>query len=357
MDQPGFLAETDWLRRELCIRLASSTREALSLPFGMPDHAGLRDVIGLHAETLVYLDRLPQPALPSIVPGASSFFPKAREDSGEAFLHTIEHTLDKHAGVIAAMVKGMYSAASDLGHVYQVVQPQIDGFLERFFLTHIGLRFRLSHHARLRRAVPEPGFVGALELSCQPAEVARLAAKDSRAACVGQLGQAPAIVVREAVVEGGGTPTTCTHWPSALRYVLREVFKNACRAVVERHSDGFDDELPPVYCTIHSGPRGVTLCISDQGGGIPETELENVGKFMYTTYGSYGDLAASGQHGGTPLAGYGVGLALSRLFLRYLGSDLSIESRPGFGTEVCLHLCDVRECFEHLSQTSPWAQP
>ena len=39
-----------------------------------------------------------------------------------------------------------------------------------------------------------------------------------------------------------------------------------------------------------------------------------------------------------PLAGYGVGLPLSRLYARYFGGDLQLLSMEGFGTDVFLHL-------------------
>ena len=37
-----------------------------------------------------------------------------------------------------------------------------------------------------------------------------------------------------------------------------QVFKNSCRAVVERHADGFDDPLPSVHCHIVHGYEDVT---------------------------------------------------------------------------------------------------
>lgn len=46
-----------------------------------------------------------------------------------------------------------------------------------------------------------------------------------------------------------------------LTYPVRkrcQVFKNSCRAVVERHADGFDDPLPFVHCHIVHGYEDVT---------------------------------------------------------------------------------------------------
>lgn len=62
---------------------------------------------------------------------------------------------------------------------------------------------------------------------------------------------------------------TCLPFPRAPMEILFEtpflslnvalqVFKNSCRAVVERHADGFDDPLPSVHCHIVHGYEDVT---------------------------------------------------------------------------------------------------
>ncbi|CAE7476136.1 Pdk2, partial [Symbiodinium necroappetens] len=49
------------------------------------------------------------------------------------------------------------------------------------------------------------------------------------------------------------------------------------------------------------------------------------------------------EHQGTPLAGYGVGLPLSRLYAQYLGGSLHLMSMPGEGTTAFLHLKRLRQ--------------
>ena len=50
----------------------------------------------------------------------------------------------------------------------------------------------------------------------------------------------------------------------------------------------------------------------------------------------------------TPLAGYGVGLPMSRLYARYFGGDLDIKSMEGFGTDCYLHLNRLGDNCENL---------
>ena len=57
--------------------------------------------------------------------------------------------------------------------------------------------------------------------------------------------------------------------------------------------------------------------------------------YLYTTAGRN---KATYAEKATSLAGYGIGLPLSRLYARYLGGSLNLVSLPGYGTSVDLFL-------------------
>jgi len=93
--------------------------------------------------------------------------------------------------------------------------------------------------------------------------------------------------------------------------------------------------------------------------------MDNIWKFMYSTYkrSPWRTLARSedrpeaGDSASNPLqrpprhgviAGYGVGLSLSRLYAQYFGGDLKIMSVDGFGTDVYLHLSRLGTGCENL---------
>ncbi|PFX17015.1 [Pyruvate dehydrogenase (acetyl-transferring)] kinase isozyme 2, mitochondrial [Stylophora pistillata] len=80
------------------------------------------------------------------------------------------------------------------------------------------------------------------------------------------------------------------------------------------------------------------LKISDQGGGIPRSTIDKVFEYHYTSAPEplKADSAA-------PIAGYGYGLPLSRLYARYFDGELQLYSMEGFGTDAVIWLKGRRD--------------
>eukprot|EP00121_Abeoforma_whisleri_P006328 Awhi_evm1s5753 len=53
------------------------------------------------------------------------------------------------------------------------------------------------------------------------------------------------------------------------------------RAVVEYHEE--NDEMPYIKAVIVEGEEDITIKISDEGGGIPRSDLASVNSYLYTT--------------------------------------------------------------------------
>lgn len=332
-----------FLHRELRIRMSQRILELQSLPYGLPRRRGIRDVIQWYTNFVQDLEDAPAPETPA---------------QDEDFTNLLTRVFEEHSEVIQAMAFGVQDLMAESGEAYDQMQPQVDAALRRFFISRIGMRFLLQHHIESFRN--REGHSGILQLECDPTTIVRKASKDSIRICQSNLGQSPHIIVEES------QPGSFTYVPMHLQYMLTEIFKNACRAVVERHGDGgFDDVLPSVRCFVMYGEEDVTFKISDEGGGIARSRMDNIWKFMYSTYkrSPWRTLARSedrpeaGDSASNPLqrpprhgviAGYGVGLSLSRLYAQYFGGDLKIMSVDGFGTDVYLHLSRLGTGCENL---------
>jgi len=123
-----------------------------------------------------------------------------------------------------------------------------------------------------------------------------------------------------------------------LSHICFEVLKNALRAVVEKHGPGAD-HFPAIKMLVAEGEEDITIKIADEGGGIPRSAIPRIWTYMYTTAESQDlDPDFNKSDFKAPMAGFGYGLPLSRLYARYFGGDLRLESVDGHGTDVYMNL-------------------
>uniref|UniRef100_A0A182SZN8 Protein-serine/threonine kinase n=1 Tax=Anopheles maculatus TaxID=74869 RepID=A0A182SZN8_9DIPT len=78
-----------------------------------------------------------------------------------------------------------------------------------------------------------------------------------------------------------GNPIKIVYVPSHLYHMLFELFKNSMRAVMEHH--GTENDVPPIKVTIVKGKEDVCVKMSDQGGGIARSQVDQLFKYMYST--------------------------------------------------------------------------
>lgn len=220
---------------------------------------------------------------------------------------------------------------------------EIHKFLDAFYMSRIGIRMLIGQHIALHEH--EPGWVGCICESTSPAEVALAAIDSARHVCMRQYGEAPEVSLF------GHTDLTIPFIPSHLHHILFEVLKNSMRAVCEFH--GIDNELPPIRIVIADAEQNEDVCIkiSDEGGGIPRSQMHRIWSYMFTTADSNAfemldEVRDFGMD--APLAGLGYGLPISRLFARYFGGDLQVISMEGYGTDAYLHITRIGDAEEPL---------
>lgn len=225
-------------------------------------------------------------------------------------------------------------------------------------MARTGLRFIIEQHIAGKEEMRRDGFSGVIQEKCFPADVIHAAATEAKEICDRCLGDAPEITVN------GDVDLSFTYVPHHLHYMMVELLKNSVRATVEHQrqksadADGayreFDEDfLPPVDVIIARGIADITIKVSDRGGGIPFNEIDNVWDFMYSTARAPDDFDyVTHEPGQAPvLAGYGVGLPLSRIYAKYFGGGLSIMSMEGWGTDAYCHLSRLGDRCEALPRS------
>lgn len=217
------------------------------------------------------------------------------------------------------------------------VTKYIDGFLNAFFLSRIGIEMLNSQYLA---TIAEPR--GIVDSKCDPSAIARQAASAARRLAGAQYQALPPV---EVSFHGDEIHRTLPLIGSYLFYILAELLKNSFHAVCENHvAKGEGAPKPdPILIRVSSDEDQVAVDIFDRGGGIPFKHQPFIWSYAYSTR-SLGEAGVK-KVDPTPLAGYGVGLPLSRLYAEYIGGSLHLMSLPAFGTHAFLLLqrCSQRK--------------
>ncbi len=208
------------------------------------------------------------------------------------------------------------------------IDSNIQNFLDRFYMSRIGIRMLIGQHIALtdQRRHTEPNYVGIICTKTNVRELAQEAIENARFVCEDHYGLFDAPKVK-LVCE---PDLNFMYVPGHLSHMLFETLKNSLRAVVETHGqDKQDFPVTKVICA--KGNEDITIKISDEGGGIPRSAIPLVWTYMYTTVDQTPSLDPDFNKSDfkAPMAGFGYGLPISRLYARYFGGDLKLISMEG----------------------------
>uniref|UniRef100_A0A7S3YZW8 Protein-serine/threonine kinase n=2 Tax=Lotharella globosa TaxID=91324 RepID=A0A7S3YZW8_9EUKA len=287
----------------------------------------------------------------------------------------MQYLLQDNTEVVQTMALGVIQARRSIQEKdLPDFRRLVDLVLVRFFTARIGLRFIIEQFIASREY--KTGFAGVIESFCNPVLIAQRAAEDASQLCKQHKDVAPKVLFHTPGANFS-EDLQFTYVPHHLHYMLTEILKNSMRATVECHDPS---NLPPIKVVFVAGNEDTTIKVIDEGGGIRRSEIETIWNFFHSTaeapiagtssgpsseeLGHWMDVLRdrnNRENGGpsippSALAGYGVGLPLSRLFARYFGGDITISSMEGFGTDAYLHIPRLGTNCESLPapvQTSP----
>ncbi|KAK6528267.1 hypothetical protein TWF281_009514 [Arthrobotrys megalospora] len=226
------------------------------------------------------------------------------------------------------------------------IDESIQAFLDRFYMSRIGIRMLIGQHVALNEQPRELDHVGIICTKTNVKELAEEAISNARFTCESYYGLYSAPQVQLVCKDD----LNFMYVPGHLSHMLFETLKNSLRAVVETHGQDSDD-FPAVKLIVAEGKEDITIKISDEGGGIPRSAIPLVWTYMYTTVDKTPDIDPDFDKTDfqAPLAGFGYGLPISRLYARYFGGDLKLISMEGYGTDVYLHLNRLSTSSEPLN--------
>ena len=315
-----------FLRQEIPVRLSNIMKEINLLPgnlLSMPSVVILQDWYSESFRDLMEFDELNE----------------LDDQTLFKFCQTLKTIQTRHINVVQTMAQGVL----ELKYSHQVdnqTDTAIQYFLDRFYMNRISLRMLIHQHILLFEpdADQMTKRIGMIDPSCKVKSVIHEAFTDAAILCEDYYDRAPEIsikgqtLIKNAV--GKKVPLSLCYPPPHLYHILLELFKNSMRATVEKHSNSKGSgDVPEIEVLVAKGEHDVSIRISDQGGGIPRHITNHMFQYLFSSASR-----PSMSPTKAPLAGYGYGLPLSRLYAQYFHGDLILNSNDGYGTDAVVYL-------------------
>ncbi|XP_063077725.1 pyruvate dehydrogenase (acetyl-transferring) kinase isozyme 2, mitochondrial [Engraulis encrasicolus] len=308
-----------FLRQELPVRLSNIMKEINLLPDRLLTTPSVQMVQSWYIQSLMdvldYLEKSPDDY--SVLAD---------------FVTSLVNIRNRHNDVVPTMAQGILEYKEAFGED-QVTNQNIQYFLDRLYMSRISIRMLINQHTLVfddGMKPVHPSAIGSIDPHCYVAEVVRDAYENAKALCEQYYLTSPDLVLKELNTKNRMQPINIVYVPSHLYHMLFELFKNAMRATIENH----DSTLPPVEVMVAIGGEDLSIKVSDRGGGVPFRKMEKLFSYMYST----APAPQMGQYDRPPLAGFGYGLPISRLYAQYFQGDLQLYSMEGYGTDAIIHL-------------------
>ncbi|XP_012261868.2 pyruvate dehydrogenase (acetyl-transferring) kinase, mitochondrial [Athalia rosae] len=309
-----------FLRKELPVRLANIMKEIHLLPdhlLRMPSVGLVNNWYAMSFEEIIQFEKA-----------------DINETTLDKFCQALVKIRNRHMDVVQTMAQGVLEL-KDSHDVDNQTENSIQYFLDRFYMSRISIRMLINQHTLLfgGQLNGHSSHVGCIDPVCDLVGVVRDAYENARFLCDQYYLASPELIVNQHNELERGNEIRIVYVPSHLYHMLFELFKNSMRAVMEHHGDQAGN-CPPVMVTVVRGKEDICVKMSDRGGGIPRSQTDHLFKYMYSTAPQP---SKSDVHT-VPLAGYGYGLPLSRLYARYFHGDLVLLSCEGYGTDAIIYL-------------------
>ena len=224
----------------------------------------------------------------------------------ERFAKCLDGIKRRHDPVVTTIAQGILEYKKTRQRAQ--IDSQIQNFLDRFYLSRIGIRMLIGQHIALTTLPPREDYVGIICTKTNVASLAQEAIDNARFICEDYYGlfDAPQIQL------SCPPDLEFMYVPGHFNHICFEVLKNALRAVIEYHGVTAD-HYPPIKMLVADGEEDITIKIADEGGGIPRSAIPRVWTYMYTTAESQDlDPDFNKSDFKAPMAGFGYGLGYEK---------------------------------------------
>eukprot|EP00934_Nitzschia_sp_Nitz4_P009331 Nitzschia sp. Nitz4//scaffold158_size52425//33674//35253//NITZ4_006860-RA/size52425-augustus-gene-0.9-mRNA-1//-1//CDS//3329537516//9321//frame0 len=362
------------LHDELPVRLAHRIQDLDQVP-QLRNMPSVQHVKGKFINSFLQLVETPDPYTPALEEGFSDMLTKMYQDHSNVMWLMAKGAWELKARLRSGEIPSLTVRSTDpsgwptkVDHRIRFAEQQeCHNFLNRFYLSRIGMRVLAGQYLVVRQQLlEEPGtdivvgrglghggghqfpqvgrsaearYIGMICLDTSPYQIVKVAIEDAQRLCRIQYpGEAPPNVRIE-----GRLNLTFPYLPTHIHYILLELLKNAMRATMEHHAG---KPKPDILVAIadHDENEDVVIKVADEGGGIPRSEVNHIWSYLYSSVDPRLQESflqqdpTKGESNTHILAGLGYGLPMSRAYARYFGGDLDLISMEGYGTDAFCYL-------------------
>lgn len=306
-------------KEDLLTRLAKRTTELENLPYGLSAMPSINNLTHWYIKSFEELHN----------------FDNYSDD--QEMINILKNIYNRHALTNEKVTEGfkqlnvnfseryeedVFDYLKKYGHLPFGKFDRLNNALDQFYTNRLSVRLLIDQYINYDNQ--KENFVGVINKKTSPYLILKDAVEDATNICDRNYGDSPEVIIENV------NDTEFCYIPSHLHYVLFEVIKNSLRASVENGENKVK--------VIISGTDDIVIKISDRGKGIPYSDLEKVWYYSYTTlennyYNGKIDLERE-----NPMAGFGLGLSVSRSIIKFLGGDIKLMSMEGYGTDVYISL-------------------
>uniref|UniRef100_A0A673AEZ4 Protein-serine/threonine kinase n=1 Tax=Sphaeramia orbicularis TaxID=375764 RepID=A0A673AEZ4_9TELE len=310
-----------FLRQELPVRLANIMKEINLLPDNLLRTPSVRLVQSWYMQSLQEI---------------LEFKDKNADDEKVTydFTDAVIKIRNRHNDVIPTMAQGVVEYKETYG-TDPVVSQNVQYFLDRFYMSRISIRMLLNQHTllfggKVKVNPAHPKQIGSIDPHCRVSDVVRDAYENARNLCDRYYMNSPELILEEFnAVKEKEKPVTVVYVPSHLYHMVFELFKLMYTVHTNIHLKADPGCVSVLRVYFNVFPQ-----VSDRGGGVPLRKIDRLFTYTYST----APRPSIDRSHAAPLAGYGYGLPISRLYARYFQGDLKLYSLEGYGTDAVIYI-------------------
>lgn len=284
------LKGSQYVHRELPVRLAHRVVELENLPHNLSQMPSIQTVKDWYTQSFQDLLELPEHRRKGDLktssaaaggPPGDKYFVKANggdvSDEANAYLQKFSRTIEiikkRHDPTQMTVAQGIKELKehwkstnnplyTPTGSESLPLPTTIQAFLDRFYLSRIGIRMLIGQHIALSKSYFDPAsapqdYVGIICTNTHIGAIAQDAIDNARFICSEYYGLFEAPQVRLM----GTTDINFMYVPSHLHHMLFELLKNSLRAVVERYGSDCE-EFPEIRLIVAEGKEDITISMA-----------------------------------------------------------------------------------------------